>query len=485
MKSGRFASAYLVVAAAIILAAGLTWILPAGGYDYKEEGSGAIISAEGAREFIGSKPLYPVAGTYRNLPSRPQGLIAILSAPLRGIFETRDIILFVLVIGGFMGVVAKTGALEAGITAIISILRGKEPYLIALLMCLMALGGVTFSMGEETFAFYPLLIAVMVSAGYDSALAFLILLLGSQTGCLAALVSPFSVGIASHIVGVRIGEGIGLRLAILTVVLAINIFIVLSYARRVKKDRSFSLVAPGNEMFAAQLASGANKTMPLDQRRKPVLVIFFAAFAIYTYGVLPLNEMGITFLPTAEWSLKTLSAIFGVAALAVGIFYKMKGQVVKSFWDGAYSFLGVAVIIGLVRGITVIMREGLVIDTIIHWSSIAIAEFSSWLCLSAMFFVYMILSFFIPSTSGLACLSMPIMAPLGELKGIPRDLVVTVFMAASGIVNFITPTSAVVMGGLVVSKVSYGKFFKFIAPRLIVIILATILMLTFGLFLRR
>jgi len=138
-------------------------------------------------------------------------------------------------------------------------------------------------------------------------------------------------------------------------------------------------------------------------------------------------------------------------------------------------------IIGLARGITVIMENGLIIDTVLYWSSIAIKGVSSVVCINIIYLVHIVLSFLIPSTSGLAAISMPIMGPLATFKGIPKDLVVTAYMAASGIVNFITPTSAVVMGGLVIAKFSYAKFLRFIIPRLVFVLVASMIILSVGL----
>ena len=149
--------------------------------------------------------------------------------------------------------------------------------------------------------------------------------------------------------------------------------------------------------------------------------------------------------------------------------------------SGACDLLGVAIIIGLARGITVIMEHGLIIDTVLYWSSMAIKGFSSIVCINIIYLVHIVLSFLIPSTSGLAAISMPIMGPLATFKGIPKDLVVTAYMAASGIVNFVTPTSAIVMGGLVIAKFSYAKYLKFIIPRLFFIFLASMILLSLGL----
>ena len=378
----------------------------------------------------------------------------------------------------------KTGALDALIVGLIKKLKGKESLMIVVLMCILALGGTTFSLGEETIAFYPLLIPIMFMAGYDSFVCVLVLVLGSQTGCLAAISSPFSTSIASRFIGTSMGDGIGLRVIMLIVILFINIVIVLRYASKIKKDPSKSLVADKRKeiMDHYDLSESEANLPDLTPRRIIINIIFILTFVVYIYGVLPFDSMGIKFLPTLGWGYKPMTALFAVAAIIIGIVYGMKEKdIVDNFINGACDLLGVAIIIGLARGITVVMSNGLILDTILHWAEVGIANYCSVLCLNLIYFLHIILSFFISSTSGLAAITMPIMGPIATFKGIPKDLVVTAYMAASGIVNFITPVSAIVMGGLILSKVSYITYIRFLVPRLIFVLIASMIILSLGL----
>jgi len=484
MKKISFPTAYTIAILAIALVAILTWIMPTGSYNYRVEGSNTIIPAARVSSYHGDGKILPVPGTYTEMPGNPQGVFDIIEAPIQGFYQSVGIILFVLVIGGFLGIVMCTGAIDAGIAVVIEKLKGKEGVMIVILMCILALGGTTFSMGEETLAFYPVLIPVMLIAGYDSVVAFLVLVLGTQTGCLAALVSPFSTGIASRFIGVGVGDGIGLRVVLLVTILIINILIVLGYASMVKKNSALSLVADKKEELEKHYLHGIidGKFPEFNGKRKMVISLFMLTFIIYIYGILPFKSLGITFIPTLGWGFLEMTALFGASGIIIGFLYGMKEkEIVDNFMSGACDLLGVAIIIGLARGITVIMEHGLIIDTVLYWSSMAIKGFSSIVCINIIYLVHIVLSFLIPSTSGLAAISMPIMGPLATFKGIPKDLVVTAYMAASGIVNFITPTSAIVMGGLVIAKFSYAKYLKFIIPRLVIILLASMILLSIGL----
>jgi uncharacterized ion transporter superfamily protein YfcC len=484
-KKISFPSAYTITIIIIAVVAILTWVIPAGNYDYKVEGSNKIIPAAEMINYSGTERVLPIPNTYKKLPSSPQGVVEVLSAPIQGLYDTAGIAFFVLIIGGFLGIVMKTGAIDAAISGLIKKLKGKEAIMIIVLMCVLALGGTTFSMGEETIAFYPLLIPIMFMAGYDSFVCVLVLVLGTQTGCLAAIASPFSTSIASRFIGVSMGDGIVLRVVMLLAVLTINTLIILRYASKIKKDPSKSLVADKKEEIMSHYSfkEGESSLPVMNIRRIIVLFIFILTFAVYIYGVLPFNEMGVSFLPTLGWGFKQATTLFAFSAIIIGVIYGMKEKkIVETFLNGACELLGVAIIIGLARGITVVMSDGMILDTVLNYSAHIIAHFSSVTCINLIYFVHIILSFFIPSTSGLAAISMPIMGPLATFQHVPKDLVVTAYMAASGIVNFITPTSAIVMGGLVLARVSYIKYLKFILPKLFLVLLVSMVILSIGLF---
>jgi len=468
-KKSRFSlpSAYTILFALIVLAAIATWIIPAGVYDLNAAGE-------------------PVPGTYHEIASHPARiLVDSLTAPINGLygiedakgninyynsgslFGAIDVALFILVIGGFLGVTMKTGAIEAGIGSLVERMKGRERWMIPVLMAVFALGGTTYGMAEESLAFYALVITVMIAAGYDALTGAAIVLLGCGIGVLGSTVNPFATGIASGIAGIPLSEGIVGRLVILFVGLAIGIFFVLRYADRVKKDPSRSLVyamkAENEAHFLAESDAGAT-TMTGTQ--KTILAVFALAFVVMIYGVVPWEDIGIPF-PTWWWWFPEMTASFLLFAIIIGLIGRMgEGSLTTSFVDGARDLLGVALIIGIARGITVLMNNGDITDTVLHWVEKALGDTGAVGFLIVMFLLFLPLSFLIPSTSGLATLSMPIMAPLAGFVGVSTALVVTAYQSASGVMNMVVPTSAVVMGGLAIARVPYGTYLRWVWPLL-------------------
>jgi uncharacterized ion transporter superfamily protein YfcC len=460
-------SAYTILFALIVLAAIATWVIPAGIYNLNAAGE-------------------PVPGTYHEVASHPARiLVDSLTAPINGLygiedakgninyynsgslFGAIDIALFILVIGGFLGVTMKTGAIETGIGSLVARMRGRERWMIPVLMCVFALGGTTFGMAEESLAFYALVITVMIAAGYDALTGAAVVLLGCGIGVLGSTVNPFATGIASGIAGVSISEGIVGRLVILIVGLAIGIFFVLRYADRVKRDPSKSVVydlKESNEArFRAESQAGA---VTMTGKQKTILAVFGLAFVVMIYGVIPWEDIGIPF-PTWWWWFPEMTASFLLFAIIIGLIGRLgEGVLTTSFVDGARDLLGVALIIGIARGITVIMNNGQITDTVLHWIEKALGDTGEVWFLILMFLLFLPLSFVIPSTSGLATLAMPIVAPLAGFIGVSTALVVTAYQSASGVMNLVVPTSAVVMGGLAIARVPYGTYLRWVWPLL-------------------
>ena len=460
MKRLKMPTAYTILLLIIAVIAVLTFVLPAGQYDRTEAGE-------------------PIAGTYHTVPASPQGPGAVVQAPLKGLYQAIEIAAFILTVGGFLGVMGRTGAIDAGIAAIIRRLKGREKLLIPILMLAFALGGTTFGMAEETIAFYPLLLPVMLSAGYDAITAVAVILLGAGAGVLGSTVNPFATGIAAGFAGVSLGEGLVLRLIILVVSLAAAIVYVMRYGERVRAHPERSLLRrrgpSGIRRFVTAQVPDAAEMTP---RRKAALVLFALTFAVMVYGVIPFADVGVTFLPTLGWWFPQLSALFWVAAVVVGLVYGLSElDMVDGFVKGAGELLGVSFIIGISRGITVVMDDGGITDTILHWGETALTGAGSVAFVVVSYLIYLVLSFLIPSTSGLATLSMPIMAPLADFSGVSRELIITVFQSASGLVNLITPTSAVVMGALAIGRVPYHQWLRFLWPLLGIFFLLSLLLM--------
>ena len=462
MKQLRMPSAYTILMVLIVVVAALTWVLPAGQYQYLASGE-------------------PITGTYAQVARNGQDLLDVVRAPLSGFYEAMEIAVFILTVGGFLGVMGKTGAVDAGIARIVAKLGDKGMLLIPILMLAFSLGGTTFGMSEETIAFYPLLIPVMVAAGYDTLTAISVILLGAGAGVLGSTVSPFATGIASGFAGVSMGDGIILRLFLLVLSLGVCMAFVMTYARRVQKDPEKSFVAAQRQenlrRFAVKDAGGA----ALTGKQKLALTLFALTFLVMVYGVIPFADLGITWLPSLGWWFPELSALFLGAAVLTGIVCRVpENDLVEGFVSGAADLLGVAFIIGISRGITVIMNSGMITDTILRWGEGTLSGLGGVGFVLTAFGIFLVLSFLIPSSSGLATLSMPIMAPLAEFTGVSRALIVTAFQGASGLVNLITPTSAVVMGALAIGHVSYGTWIKYIWKLLLALMVLCLVCLGLG-----
>jgi uncharacterized ion transporter superfamily protein YfcC len=471
-KKGGFTlpSAYTILFALIVLVAILTWVIPAGVYNLNAAGE-------------------PVPGTYHEVASHPAHILKdSLTAPLNGLygiedakgninyynsgslFGAIDIAMFILVIGGFLGVTMKTGAIETGIGNLVQRMKGRERLMIPVLMSVFALGGTSYGMAEESLGFYALVITVMIAAGFDALVGAAVVLLGCGIGVIGSTVNPFATGIASGIAGVPISEGLVGRIVILVVGLVIGIFFVMRYADRVKKDPSKSLVfAMKAENEARFRADSSGGEVTLTGKQKAILGVFALAFVVMVYGVIPWSDLGIPF-PTWWWWFPEMTASFLLFAIIIGLIGRLsETDLTTSFVDGARDLLGVALIIGIARGITVIMNNAQITDTILHWIEKALGGTGEVWFLILMFLLFLPLSFVIPSSSGLATLSMPIVAPLAGFLGVSAALVVTAYQSASGVMNLVVPTSAVVMGGLAIARVPYGTYLRWVWPLLLVL----------------
>ena len=475
-------SAYTILFILIVIVAILTWIIPAGAYQLDADGS-------------------PVPGTYHQVDQNPARIIVdSLLAPIQGmygiegadgsisvynsgeLFGAIDVALFILVIGGFLGVTMQTGAIQAGIGRVVQRLRGREQRMIPILMALFALGGTTFGMAEESLAFYLLIVTVMIAAGYDALTGAAMILLGAGIGVLGSTINPFATGIASGFAGTSISTGLVARIVILVVGTAAGIWWVSRYAGRVHRDPSTSLIAADREAniehFKAD-ATDAAATADLTSTHKLVLAAFFLAFVTMIVGVIPWSDLGIYRIPTHFWWFAEMTASFLFFSIVIGFLARMsEGRFTSSFVDGARDLLGVALIIGIARGVTVVMNNGQITDTVLNSAEQALAGLGGVAFINIMYGLFLPLSFLIPSSSGLATVAMPIMAPLASFASVPPDAIVTAYQTANGLVNLITPTSAVVMGGLAIARVPYGTWIRFVLPLLAILAVISMVVLS-------
>ncbi len=464
MKKLRFPSTYTILIFLTIFMAALTWILPAGQYKMEKN------------ETLGK--MVPVVGSYHAVDANPQGIVEVVMAPIEGFYNPKtyearavDIALFVLIIGGFVAVATRTGAIDAGIAGTMKKLKGREKWMIPILMGLFALGGTVYGMAEETIPFYTLLIPVMIAAGYDSIVGVAVIMIGAGIGCLGSTINPFATVIASNAAEVNFMDGIGLRIAILIIGWLMCTIYVMRYAAKVKRSPDKSVVASQKEENEQFFLHGKTQEIPvLTTSRKLVLIIFALTFAVMMWGV-----------SSQDWWMAELSALFLGASVIVGFVGRLsEKELTDSFINGAKDLLGVAFIIVIARGLVVVMNDGNIIHTILNYAEGLLAGLPAIPFINAIYWVESVLCLVVPSSSGLAVLSMPILAPVADFAGVSRELVVTAFQSASGLPNLVTPTSGVVMGGLAIGRISYISWLKFIGPLLAMLMISIMILLSIG-----
>ena len=509
----RFPTAFTVLAAVLVLVWVASFFVPAGAYDTNPK-TGAPVPGtyhklpscqpetprspvlprrrEQSKELETAAP--PVAQTlppgtpcadksftfrFKQLwDSTPNGLYGVESTqgfvgPWEEgfLYGSAAIFLFVLAVGAFITVTMKTEAIQTGIGRLALRFRHSGSVLIAILMAVFALGGTSYGMWEETLGFFVLMVPLALALKYDRMVAAAIIFLGAGSGVIASTVNPFATGVASDAAGISIGDGIGLRIALWFVLVAFAIGYVIFYARRISANPGKSVVGV-SPTDAADAESLVTDVPALTGRQKLVLLLFGGTFLLMIYGFIPWNDLwqegfGKDFpLPTfADFYFPEAAVLFLVMAVVIGLIAKLGEEgTVTTIVAGAADFLGAGLIIVFARGITVVMKNAHMTDTVLSWMEDAVSGRSSGAFAVLAYVVNLPIAFLVPSSSGHAALVMPILAPLADFAGVSRAVVVTAFQTASGTVNLVTPTSAVIMGGLALSKVGYDRYLKFVWP---------------------
>lgn len=426
------------------------------------------------------------------------------TAPVKGFADALPVCLFVMILGGFLGMMTETGALDNGIAVLVQKLKGNEIMLIPVLMLIFSLGGTTYGMCEETVPFYALLAATMMAAGFDPMVGAATVLLGAGCGCLGSTVNPFAVGAAVDAltgVGIEVNQSIiiGLGAVLWIVTTGMSIFFVMNYAKKVKADKGSTILSMQElkdaEETHGKAASEVNKEVKLTGRQKGVLIAFAFTFVVMIVGFIPLADLNegvanffdagavydadgnaivqgwsalITGLPIGQWYFDEASTWFFLMAVLIGIIGGLsEKQIVNTFITGAADMMSVVLVIALARGISVLMASTGLDVYVLDAAANALAGLSGVIFAPMSFLVYFGLSFLIPSTSGMATVSMPIMGPLAVKLGFSPEVMVMIYSAAIGIVNLFTPTSGAIMGGLALAKIEWTTWLKF-ALKLIV-----------------
>lgn len=496
-KKFQFPTAYTVIIIVLLLVQALTFFIPSGKYSTLSYDSGknefVVTDAkdkkttEPATQAVLNKykikidvkkfkdgTLYkPVAipNSYERIKKPKRGVFGtinqFLTAQVNGITDSVDIMVFILILGGVIGIVNQTGAMNAGMLRLSKKLNGKQQWLIVIIMALIALGGTTFGLAEETLAFYPILVPIFLMAGYDALTAVATIYLGTAIGTMSSTINPFSTVIASNAAGISFTDGLPIRLLMWVLAVGLSMFYIIRYAEKVRKDPESSLVYNAiDQKQLDQFKVKNDHNGEFTRRQKITLLAFACGFLIMIYGV---QQLG--------WYFTEISVVFLGVVYVLALISGLKEKVfVDSFVSGAADLIGVALTVGIARSVGIVMETSFVSDTIMNFFSVLISGMNNVLFIIVLFFVYCILGLFIQSSSGLAVLSMPIMAPLADVVGIDRSIVINAYNWGQGLIGLVAPTGLILVS-LSMVGIGFDKWIKFVWKLLAMVVGLILIML--------
>jgi len=449
----KFPDAITIIMAIMVVFVILTWIIPAGEFDYN------VING---RQIV-------VPGSYHKVEATPQGIFDILLAPIKGFTQAALIIGFCFLVGGAFGVLNRTGAIDAGLFYIIEKTkhnRKSKKGVIVLLMILFSICGATFGMSESVLVFIMLTIPLAIAMGYDSIVGISISFLAAGVGFAGALTNPFTIGIAQGIAEISLFSGWEYRLLLWFVFTLTAIIFVLFYIRKIEKSPAASPVFHLDKK--RDLTEFEQNSKPEFQlRHRVVLILLLISLTLIIIGS---NKW--------SWYINEIAALFIGLAIVSAIFFRLSAsETVDAFIAGAKDMVMAGIVIGLAKGLLVIASDGKIIGTMLHYLSGIAENMHKVFAVQFMFVFQGILNFFVPSGSGQAALTMPIMAPLSDLLGVTRQTAVLCFQLGDGIFNMIIPTSGVTMGVLSIAKIPYNKWAKWVFPFILILTVLSLLLL--------
>lgn len=429
----------VIIFGIIILVSIATYLVPGGAYERVVNEAGKTVVVD---------------GTFNYVTSNPQGLFEILQAPLKGIEGTAEIIAFLFVVGGAINIVTRTKAIDLGIVRLVNKLKGREILIIPILTLIFSIGGAVFGMSEEAIPFITLLLPLMLALGYDSILTVAVTYLACILGFSTAMLNPFTVHVAQNIAQVEVGSGVGFRTIAWIITTTVGIVFLMYYANKIKKDPTKSLVYESDKKKKEKLEINLHGHEEFTIRHKIILSLLAVAIGVIIWGVL-----------VKGFYISEIAAVFLAMGLLAGIIGKLNvNDMADAFVDGAKGMIGAAVIIGCARGIVIIAENAQIIDTVLYGLVGLIGKLPSLIAAYLMYIVQMIVNFFIISGSGQAAVTMPLLAPLGDLVGVQRQLSVLIFQLGDGFSNAIFPTSGILIASLGLAGVPYSKWVKWVLP---------------------
>lgn len=440
---------YTIIFILMVVFAALTWIVPSGSFD-RELVNGREVTVAGT--YTETDKVFVDEETGSEVDLR-QGVFDVLQAPAIGIQQAVEVVAFILIVGGSFQVITATGAITSGVSRIVKKFKDKDILIIPILMAVFALGGSTFGMAEETLPFFAVLLPIVMSMGFDSITAFMIVFLGARIGYIGSTVNPFNVLIAQGILGIQGNPQLWLRCIAFVVMTVIAIAWVMMYAKKVRANPESS-VAYHDDIAKREefLSDGDALNAEFTGSQKAVIITFVLGMVLIVWG-----------LVVKGWYMNEIAGIFLAMGLISGIVSGMNekeiaGEFVKGIADFAFS----AIVVGLARGILVIANNGMIIDTILNALANSLAGMPAVLFTSLLYVVDNLLAILVPSSSGIAALTIPIFGPLVELMGLNPEAAVTAMSMGSAAMSLICPTSAILVAGLGVCKIPLDQWWKVI-----------------------
>ncbi|WP_213697650.1 YfcC family protein [Acetomicrobium sp.] len=433
---------YVLLFMIVIVVAVGTYVVPAGVFErYTDEATG--------RTLVDPDSFHHVEPT-------PVGFFDVFASVPKGMIAAGEVIFFIFIVGGAFTIIQATGAIDAGISKVVLQLKGREKLLIPATMFVFSLGGLSFGMSEETIVFIPMGVALARAVGFDPIVGTAIISTGAAVGFAGGILNPFTVGVAQSVAELPLFSGIGIRVVGYALLFLGACYYVMRYASKVKEDPKSSIVY---DLFKDEEVPGhyTSESTKLTSSHKLVLLVVVLFFAYMIYGVMAkgyyIMELATIFLAMGVIS----GFVGGLTPNAIG----------RAFADGTKSIAFGALVVGIARAILVVMTEGQIIDTVIYALANWVSHLPGALSAAGMFWVQSVINFFIPSGSGQAMATMPIMAPIADLIGVTRQTAVLAYQYGDGFTNQIIPTSGVLMATLGMAKIPYDRWFKFIWPLMI------------------
>ena len=438
----------------------LTWFVPSGEFDRERRLVG------------GSERTMVVAGTYEAVPKHrsarglvftderpglatPESLEGFLSAIPRGMIAAADIIFFIFIIGGVFGILQKTGTIPAVLHAVLDKLRHRWKLLTIVLMLLMGIGGSTLGMGEEFIPLVPIFLIVAREIRCDRIYGAALVYVAGAVGFAAATTNPFTVNIAQSIAGLPLNSAIGFRLTFFAFCMAVTIVYMLRYGARVRRDPAAS--------YVADIEADIDQDIAPPRLTKAHVAIVAACTAIFVFILWAVQAMG--------WWLPEMAGGFILMGLvAIAIARLPLADATRSVVKGMEEMTVAALVVGFARAVTVVMEDGLILDTLVQSASVVLLHVPRLVAAEGMLVFQATLNFFIPSGSGQAAVTMPLMAPLADVLGLSRQTAVFAFTCGDGFSNMVIPTSGILMASLGLAHVPYERWLRFMVPLLLQLI---------------